>query len=275
MESLKDYKQAGKDLYDKLHLATYPIAIKYIKDVNEIPKRAIRPLAQRRKLSICQAFTLARRMGMSVAITSEDNFCTPATVMHRWVDISQEDFIESQVLQGWHKDVEAERRRAEAMIQEALENKKFEGYCGLVCSPLPKTILIPDSVLVYCNGAQLTQIIHALSYEYKREYIPVTPFEGFGESCAKGGLIPFVTQKPQIVIPGMGDRAFAGISEHEVGIGMPSNLVFYILENLFKTGGILNIGYPVKSLIPLGLSEKITPGFKFLREKINKKLNKK
>ncbi len=51
---------------------------------------------------------------------------------------------------------------------------------------------------------------------------------------------------------------------------MPGFLFFYVLENLFKTGGMMNIGYPMRPLIPSGLTENITPGFKFLREKMDK-----
>ena len=31
MKTLEEYRKAGKSVYDKLHLATYPIGIKYIK----------------------------------------------------------------------------------------------------------------------------------------------------------------------------------------------------------------------------------------------------
>jgi hypothetical protein len=87
----------------------------------------------------------------------------------------------------------------------------------------------------------------------------------------EGGLIPFVTEIPQVILPGMGDRSFAGISEHEMAVGMPAKLVFYTLENLFKTGGMMNIGYPAKPLMPMDLDENLTPGFKFLKEKIDEK----
>ena len=57
-------------------------------------------------------------------------------------------------------------------------------------------------------------------YRVKGRYkhVPNSSFEGFGESCFKGGLLPFATGKPQIVIPGAGDRSFAGISENELGV---------------------------------------------------------
>ncbi len=160
------------------------------------------------------------------------------------------------------------------MTQEHFKNFKdqdisrLKEYIGSVSAPLHAATVVPDTVLIYCDGVQLTHIIHALSFEYK--YTPTSSFDDFGESCIKGGLLPFVTQKPQVVIPGAGDRSFAAISENEIGIGMPGFLLFYVLENLFKTGGMMNIGYPMRPLIPSGLTEDLTPGFKFLREKMDK-----
>ena len=69
----------------------------------------------------------------------------------------------------------------------------------------------------------------------------------------------------------MGDRSFAGIGDNELAIGMPANMIFTLLEDLFKAGGSMNIGYPAKSLLPMDITEHITPGFQFLRDKINEK----
>jgi uncharacterized protein (DUF169 family) len=267
MKTLEDYKKAGKDLYDRLHLSTYPIAIKYIKDMDEVPEGVMHPSNFGQKLSLCQAFTQSRRWGTSIVMMSEDNFCTPATAFHGWEKVSAEELIESQVRQGWHKDRDAEKKRIEGGMK-LLGSLKCE-YRGLISSPLTETVIIPDTVLIYCDGVQLTHLIHAVSYEYK--YVPISSFEGYGESCIKGGYAPFVTQSPQIVIPGAGDRSFAGIMDHELAMGLPESLLFYVLKNLFKSGGDMNIGYPMRFLMPLNITEDITPGFKFLREKMTEK----
>lgn len=274
MNELNDYIKAGTVLYEKIHLSTYPVAIKYIKDESEIPGTALRPSRKKMKLSICQSFTLARRAGTVVAITQEDNFCTPATAMHGWVDVPIDELIQSQVKQGWHKNEEAERRRA-MRLRDYFGDLKPETYIGLICSPIQKIKFIPDTILVFGNGAQINHIIQALCYDYDLDHIPISAFEGFEESCFKGGLAPFITNRPQIVVPGMGDRAFAGIQDHEIAIGIPAELIFKVKKRLFKTGGFMNIGYPLKSLIPMNITEKLTPGFEYMREIINKHFKEK
>ena len=84
--------------------------------------------------------------------------------------------------------------------------------------------------------------------------------------------MPFITRRAQIVIPGAGDRAFGGIQDHEIGIGMPGAFIYYVLQNLFKTGGKQGLGFPIRAMIPMNLNENLTPGFKYMREVIDKKL---
>jgi uncharacterized protein (DUF169 family) len=144
--------------------------------------------------------------------------------------------------------------------------ERMAEFKGFVCSPLADTIVTPDSILIYGDGVQITHIIQAIKYEYK--YPVISSFEGFGELCRKGALKPFLTCKPQVVIPGMGDRAFSDTTENEIAIGLPNHLVFYVLDNFFKSGGRLNIGQPVRTVLPNNITERMTSGYSFINDKI-------
>ena len=229
MAELADYQKAGQELLSQLRLATFPVALKYIQGLSEIPAKAIRPSQSGQKWSLCQGITYSRRWGWKVAMTADDNFCTPSSVGHGWVDVSNEDLLQSQLFQAWHKDVDAEKKRQKHnrdIIGEA-NWPKLRQYKGFIISPLHETPVVPDSVLVFGNGENITHIIHALTYE--GENYPTSSFEGFGETCLKGGLVPFITGVPQIVIPGMGDRTFSGVYDYEIAIGMPAPLVFTVV----------------------------------------------
>ncbi|MDO9263877.1 MAG: DUF169 domain-containing protein [Desulfosalsimonadaceae bacterium] len=272
---LEEFRQLGESLYHKLHLPTWPVGITYIKTKEAIPAAAVRPSSMGQKWSLCQAITYARRHGWHVAMTADDNFCVPASAFHKWVDVSDEDLIESQVRQGWHKDRAAEQNRLN-FFKNLFAGpggdqilKKMKEYMGFVCSPLHNALLAPDTVLVFGDGTHINHMIQALCYDYT---MPVmSTFEGFGETCFKGGLAPFITGRPQVVIPGMGDRAFAGISPEELAVGLPASQLSVVVENLFKSGGDMNIGQPVKTLLAMGIDESITPGFTFLKNKIRSK----
>ena len=275
MSDVSKYQEAGRRLTKMLRLYTDPVAIKYIRDIDEIPPKAVRPSVRGQKWSLCQAYSYSRKWRMHVAMTSGDNFCVPATAAHRWEYVPQEDLIESQVRQGWHKDREAEEKRFRFFRDFVGEENfaRMAEFKGFICSPLAETIIEPDSILIYGDGVQITHIIQSLSYEFK--YPVASSFEGFGESCQKGALIPFLTGKPQVVIPGMGDRAFSGTTENEIAIGVPGSLLFYTMENLFKAGGRLNMGQPARTVLPNNITETITPGFAFMHGKIQEYKNKK
>ena len=204
-----------------------------------------------------------------MVMTGKDNFCVPATASHGWEDISDEDILESQIRQGWHRDDAAEMRIQEftqGLLGEHAAKRKE--YIGFIVSPLAEAIVIPDTILVYGNAEQLTHMFQALAFDGKN--MPTSSFWGFGESCIKGGLIPFLNQVPQIVIPGTGDRTFSGVFDYEIAIGIPGEMIFDVIKNLFKTGGRLNMGIPVKTLLPRNIKAKFTPGFDFLRKKYDK-----
>jgi uncharacterized protein (DUF169 family) len=268
--NLEEWKRMGEDLSRRLRLPTHPVAVKYIENESAIPAGAVRPSLAGQKWSLCQAFTYTRRWGWTTAMTADENFCVPASAMHKWIDVRPEDFMESQVRQGWHRDLASEKVRFE-YAQKAFAGElgqKAGRYMGFVASPLAETVVGPDTVLVFGDGSHITHIVHALCYEYKSPVM--SAFEGFGESCVKGGLLPFLTGRPQIVIPGMGDRVFAGIGDAEIAIGLPGGLLPMVLERLFQTGGPMNMRQPVKTLLPMGLTESITPGFQFLKEKADR-----
>lgn len=272
---LEGFRELGNDLYHRLHLPSYPVAIKFIKSEEDIPKEAGRPSAVGQKWSLCQAFTYARRMGLHTAMTDKDNFCVPSSASMGWIDVPVEELFESQIQQGWHKDRAAEQCRFDFVAQtlysgpEGQERyKKRRRHVGFICSPLASTIVIPDSVLVYGDGGHISHLIQALCFDYTE---PITSsFDGYGESCFKGGLLPFITGKPQVVIPGMGDRAFSGTTVGEMAVGIPGPDVARVNDHLFKSGGNLNMGYPLKGLLATGLTESITPGFKYLRDVVDK-----
>ena len=278
--NLKDFRELGNDLYHRLHLPTYPVAIKFIKSEDDIPENAIRPSKNGQEWSLCQAITYARRHGWHTAMTEKDNFCVPSSGSHQWINVTVEEMLESQVRQGWRKDRAAEERHFAHTAKSRFEGpegreryEKMRQYIGAIYSPLTETIVEPDSVIIYGDGSHLTHMIQALCYDYTEP--PTSSFNGFGESCYKGCLWPFISGIPQIVIPGMGDRALSGTSENEIALGIPATALQTVTEYLFKSGGPRNMGLPVKPTLNWGLHHTMTPGFKYLREIVDSKAEKK
>lgn len=253
-----------------MRLLTFPVAIKFIKSYDEIPDKVQQPSKIGQNITLCQSFTMARRWGAHVAMTYNDNACITSSLVHQWKKASMKDILKSQIKSGYHKDAKAEMK-VQSQYSE-LSNKenylKIKDHVGMIVSPLTKTIIEPDIVLTYGDPAQMTHIIHALSYEGK--YLVWSSFVGFGESCIKGVLIPYITQEPEVVLPGTGDRTLSLAKEEEMAIGMPAKLISYVNENLFKAGQKLNMGQPTKFFvgsIPEGFGP---PAWNYLKRKMKK-----
>lgn len=271
MNTPEQYRAAGKALYDALRLYTLPVAVKYIKHGETVPDGFMRPSSMDQKWSLCQAFTHARRWGQPVAMTGADNFCLASSAAHRFIHVEPQDLVQSQVLNLWHKDLDAELKIAMHYkdLAEPENAAKMTDHAGMLVAPLTEADFVPDAVLVYGNPGQMTHMIQALAYE--GEHITRSGFIGFAESCIKGALLPYLTGKPQYVSPGAGDRAFSGTTEDEVAMGLPGELVFYVMENLFKTGGPFNTGCPIKTILPGQLTAEMLPGWVHLRERMEEK----
>jgi len=265
-EALDEYIYASNELYDKLRLLTYPIGIKYISDESQIPNEVFQPSKLGMKFTLCQSFTMARRYGRTVAMTFADNKCITSSFLHGWEEISEEDLIHSQVISGYHKNEESERRIHKQVYDEFLNEdarKITKNHKGFIVCPLKSAQVIPDTVLIYGDPAQMTHIAHALAYEGK--FILKSSFAGYGESCLKGGLLPLISDEPQLVLCGTGDRILALTKEEEMAIGLPAQLLLYVNKYLLKAGGPTNMGQPVRfalSQIPGG-----PPAWEYLDQK--------
>ncbi|MHA1106300.1 MAG: DUF169 domain-containing protein [Promethearchaeota archaeon] len=248
--NIEQYQSVGRDYYDKLRLLTFPLAIKYIKEESEIPPNAFRPSKINQRLSLCQAFTTARRSGRTVGITFEDNHCITSSFVQGWEYMPGKEILKSQILSEYHSNPSAEMRIqlqfSELLTKESLE--KIKGNIGFIVSPLPNTEIIPDIILTYGSPAQITNIIHALTYE-GRFLVNNQTFLGYGESCIRGVLVPYLTNKSQVILPGTGDRTLAMTTENEMAFGMPASRLFYIQKNLFKSAANFNMGMPSKFML--------------------------
>ena len=269
MRILEEYKKAGQSIYDRLHLQTYPIGITFIKDLSEIPAGSLRPTAMGQQISLCMSFTYARRFGFTMAMTGDDNFCTAATSWFGGEEATPDEIIHSQMLNLWHKDLEAETARWNLYSRRWGQNypEKVRGHIGFVVSPLHDAKLLPDTVMIYGNSLNMMHLIHAIVYDGKDH--PSSDFDGFGESCQKGALVPYLTGVPQIVIPGFGDHTIAANHPDEIAMGLPAELDFKIDQYLFQTGQHMNVGQPPHTVMLMSGNESLTPGWPYLRERFN------
>ena len=72
MPKLDFYHELGKKLNEKLHFQTFPLAIRFLKSKNDFPAKARIPSALNMKITMCQGYTFARRIGWTMGLAEEE-----------------------------------------------------------------------------------------------------------------------------------------------------------------------------------------------------------
>jgi len=138
------------------------------------------------------------------------------------------------------------------------------GECeAVVYSPLERTRIKPDVILIYLNPAQLMRCLHGSTHHTG---MPITcSFSGRAASCTEGVIGAFLDQCPKVVVPGNGDRVWATAQDHEMVYALPASHLKQLVEGLARTHET-GIRYPIPSFLryqpEVGLTLPLTDIFK-------------
>lgn len=231
--------ERGKKLRELLQPATFPVAVKLLTHVSHIPEAARRPLRDLKvKMAPCQGSAMARRYGWTVGFGPEDVSCAIAAHTYGWERVTDpRGAIDFLTRMRYARNEEAGR----AVIEGFRKLEMGDGL-AVVYSPLEKTKIEPDVVLIYVNPAQLMRLIHGATYHSGE---PVTgSFSGRAGSCTEGVIAAHQDKAFKIVVPGNGDRVWASCQDHEMMMAVPADRLRDMLEGLEKTHE-RGIRYPI------------------------------
>jgi len=228
--SLDEWRNIGSDLMDVLRLETYPVAVKLVKSDEEFPENVRRPQELFGfKINLCQAFGMSRRYGWTMGVSKDECACNFARFLYGWASLDSEDVLVDFLLEaGFFKDREAALRGAKFTV----ENCKLKvGECqGIVTSPLNRTKIEPDVILIYGNPTQAFILVHG--YLYNVGGAIDVQYTGRHASCAHGVLQTYLSQKFNFVLPDEGDKIFAATEDHEVIVAVPVNMLSDVLSGV-------------------------------------------
>lgn len=232
MEDLENYRKMGEDLFNKLKLMTFPVGIKIVKKGEEKPRGTLRPHELfGSPLCTCTIGMWARRQGFTLYADSEDIHCLPSAV--KYFGLIEVENHPEPVYEGWAKhagykiDLAAEKKSRET--DATFKPGEIE---GIVFSPLNKTIVKPDLVMIYCPPIILGHLILAATYDGS---CITSEFNGMEASC-KGIIKTYQSDECYIACPGLGDRAMGAAQDNNMIFFIPESKLEMVLNNLFKAG---------------------------------------
>jgi len=265
---MKEWQELGKELRRYINTETFPVAVRILKNKNEIPNGVRTPLKDLKvKMAHCQAATIARKYGWTIAMTKEDLGCAISGHNYGWEPANQDGAIDFLTRMNYAADT-----KAALNILQSSRTLKPDQCEAVAYSPLEWTRIVPDVILIYLNPAQLMRCIHGST---QRTGQPITcSFSGRAASCTEGVLGAFLDQSPKVVVPGNGDRVWATAQDHEMAYALPASHLKDLIEGLSKTHE-KGIRYPIPSFLryqpEVRLSIPLTDIFQPVGGKIKKK----
>ena len=240
--------ELSEQIEKQLRINSYPLAIKLLKNEEEIPEDAIRPKRDLGySLSTCQAFSYSRRRGMKVAQLKEDMWC-PEPVMGFGLEETPEYFLEGN--NRYPSDV-VDIEAGKAWAQKEFPRLPVGEYVGVLSAPLDKAGFDPDVVLVYCNPAQMTLMLLAHAY---RDGLDVESKIGGHSACVYSIVYPMKRKMCWLSTPCGGDRWRAMAEDDKMIFSIPACQMERMLEGLRymeKTGRKIPFGLSMQPEYPL------------------------
>jgi uncharacterized protein (DUF169 family) len=235
-----EHKNMSDFIRNDLRLKTFPLTVKFLKKPDEFPEKTRRPsVSLKKRITICQAVTMARTYGWTVGLTKEDLICVPAMIAFGFsgsADPGQEignlfcDIDLAKDLDGVKKEL------------SSMSIMKKPAFQAILLSPLAKGLVEPDTVVFYGNPAQVMRLVQAVVYS---EGSRIAGNFGGKVECTEYLLAAFLTDAPRVAMPGNGDRIFSMTQDDEMTLSIPGRLLPSACEGLKNVGRAIGARYPV------------------------------
>ncbi len=228
--------ESSRTLHELLLLRFEPIAVKLIEDESEVPESAVRPLRDlKKRMALCQAFSLTRREKKTVYLEKEDHWCWNPLIGLGHVECAEgsEPFKVVCTALGI-----PDKGRARAFFAK-FPRLPLGRYKGIVTAPLSACPFEPDVVLIYANNAQLRSMLWAIKAMTGK--IVSTEMDAI-DSCVYAVAVPILNGEYRVTLPDIGEYERAAAGEDEVILSVPGARMEELLSGL-RYFDKLHMGY--------------------------------
>ncbi|RME42062.1 MAG: hypothetical protein D6791_18635 [Chloroflexi bacterium] len=253
---MTDVERFAEALQKHLRPASFPVAIKMLKEGEPIPDRVKRPAQDLGfQSAICQGFAIARRYGWPIAIGRDDLSCPLAKAVFGFAPML-DYYQEGHACAGMYTETPEAGQRTEA----ATPKFEYGEYQYIVLAPIHRCTFEPDVVLIYGTPGQVMRLVTAALWQ--RGGRIASSFSGRID-CADAVIETMKTGEPQVILPCYGDRIFAQTEDHEMAFAVPAARMDELIAGLEGThkGGVR---YPIPSF--LRYTGKFPPTYEKMNE---------
>jgi len=192
-----------------------PVAVRISDTENDISnaKRPQKDFGHR--MALCQGIALARRFGWKIAFCAEDWGCAVGMSFFGFGDKRTPEMDAEIACPLYTATPEAG-----VVLQNAMPQFEPGAEKTIVVSSVNRADFEPHGVIIYGMPSQIARCIQAGQWE---SGIPIVSEFSGRANCAYEIITPQQTGTYQIVIPGGGEKAFAGTGDIEMSFAIPQN----------------------------------------------------
>lgn len=223
-------------------LPTTPVAVKLAGEGEAPPSKAKYPLEHvGNRMAVCQGMSMARTTGWVMAFGKQDHACPFPRIFMGHVPADR--FLEGTIAEYYLDD--PQRMRA----MEASYCRWDAGtYREIWLAPASACDFQPDLVVAYGNPAQILAMIQAANYAVGTGVLSV--------STGRYGCNAWIAGVPQsgactYMVPGPGERVFAGTQDHEMSFAVPFSKIDSFIAGLNYVHSKGMYRYPVPKMAAL------------------------
>jgi len=222
-----DYGSLASEIRGLLCMKTEPLGIGLLKKGEKKPEGFTEPRKDMGKhLSLCQAWGLSRRDQIPFILNKSDMWCFEPVLGLGFVEPPELFLDGHNRFPGTASSVEAGKQWASNMPRFPVGK-----YESIMSAPLSfyGEDLSPDVVVLYCDPAQLTQLMMAVNWiDGNDVYSRMS-----GHAACVYSVVPVVTDNDfQIVVPCAGDRKRAMAQDTEIIFSFPASKLEALVEGL-------------------------------------------
>lgn len=235
-----NHRDVAEFIHNDLRMKTFPVAARFLRNGEEFPEKTRRPsVAMKKRIALCQGVTMARNYGWTVGMAREDFMCTPAAIMFGFTDAPEPVAAITRLFAEVEFSKDEECARKETLSMNRFEKGEID---AVVLAPLARASFEPDTIVFYGNPAQIMRFVQAESYLTGER---VRGHFGGKVECDEYLIGPYKSQSSRVVLPGNGERIFAGTQDDEMVFAIPGKALGTLVQGLERVGKAMGVRYPV------------------------------
>lgn len=223
--TLDELHDKGRQLEEWLRMRVHPIAIKLVRDGEDVPEEAIIPTKDwGHKYALCQSLAKSQRSGETIAMFKEDHWCPEPVVGLGFAERIP------HFLDGHHRYPDSVRDlKAGSEWCKNMPYLDYGLYKGILSAPLSTCTFMADVIVMHVNGMMTSQLLNVRNWIDGKDIH--AQLSGHA-ACVYAIVPPFLKRDCQVAIPCKGDRSIALAQDDEILFSLVPEMLPDFIEGL-------------------------------------------